>query len=235
MKDRDERPYFPPSNKCDDAPDKSIRTVLNMMKRKGKELTALIDLKGMLDPNRKEKEAAEAKLTNARNIRKINGTLHELERMTGQNARRALEAEQAGNHGAAVQYALDHQRLKTHCRKVGNIRDTVVLAQTLGENTQAVAQVLKATAALAGSLEVNGESLAETGMEFDLLQQELSMAMEQAGDLYAGDPHDEDQPSSAEGEDALAKLLAGQRKTDTRRKLRETTARLDALCGSIPQ
>lgn len=143
---------------------------------------------------------------------------------------RAIEAEKAGDHKAALRYAAEAQNLKRFHAYTGDMRSTIETAHAVHSANAALANILNASGELmdstAGMVDPAAIGSAQAGMIE--IGEQMRMIQEQ-NELMWDSFEDESRSDDLQaGEAALKEILASRRKSQ-RQALQDMNRKLDSL------
>ena len=163
-------------------------------------------------------------------MRSIQGGQKEMKAQIDNCTARAIEAEKAGDHKAALRYAAEAHNLKRFHAYTGDMRSTIETAHAVHTANAALASILNASGELmdtaAGMVDPAAIGCAQAGMIE--IGEQMRMIQEQnelMWDSFEDEPRADDLQA---GEAALKEILATRRKSQ-RQALQDMNRKLDSL------
>ena len=145
---------------------------------------------------------------------------------------KAIEAERAGDHEAAVRFASEMQRLAKHHRIADEMKDTVIRTYAISESTRALSGIMKDVHEMTENAAAPGtEEMIEMQLSMETSRESMACLMESAGEVFNSLAEIND-PDPEEGEKALEHLLKAAVQDRRKSLLKETSKKLDAMTRS---
>lgn len=166
------------------------------------------------------------------NLRRIELSEKALAMAREEQRRKAIEAEKAGNHGAAVQFAVAAERMGQQAAATSDMKDKVLAAQAMQDNMVAFTGLIRSVNEMSENLQApDVEDVTALQISSETVRdrmQTLLEAGESSIDLLAED----DWSEKEKGEKMLRTWMKADGQQKSRNILKETSKHLDAVMKS---
>lgn len=164
-------------------------------------------------------------------LRDINNNQNALRNVIEDTRRKAIAAENNGDHAQAVRYAAQVRNLETQAAASGSMKNTVEAAHAMSENAAALNRIMTTAGGLmddiGGMIDPDALYRAQYGVE--LAREQLEANAEYCSDFLNDGFAGETERPDPVGEAALMKILNENKSSDRLKMLDDTNSRLDAV------
>ena len=149
-----------------------------------------------------------------------------------ENRRKAIEAENNGNHARAVSYAKLARQLETQLNVSGDMRSTVEAAYAMNENAAAFGQILHSTGEMMRGMEsmTDLDALSAAQLDVEMAREQLEINAGYCEDFLSDAYPEHESCADPVGETELARIMNTNPHNDRLRILEDTNERLNRRC-----